>query len=290
MRYLSPLRYPGGKGRLAPYIARLLSAQLVRPHSYAEPFAGGAGAALRLLVDEEVHSIQINDLSPGVAAFWRCVFQETEAFAQRVEKDEISLDAWNEARSIYEKPAGKSDLDLGFATFFLNRCNRSGILTARPIGGLDQSGRWKIDARFNREGLASRVRFLGQYRHRVTVTQQDARDFIRGLGPIGKQVLVYVDPPYLVQGDGLYLSSLNLNDHRELSQLLRSSTFPWILTYDVHERITRELYKGLRTVEFDIAHTAQVQHVGSEYAVFGPSLMVPGLDILGNTEARLIAG
>ena len=291
MRYLSPLRYPGGKGRLAPYIARLLAAQLPRPRSYAEPFAGGAGAALRLLVDEEVRSIHINDLSPGIAAFWRCVFHETEALARHIEEDEISVEAWREARETYENPDGKTDLDLGFATFFLNRCNRSGILTARPIRRT-RSSRTVEDRRtiHDRQSLAARVRFLGQYRQRVTITQQDGRHFIRDLEPLGKRVLVYVDPPYLLHGDGLYLDSLSLGDHTELSAMLRSSGLPWLLTYDVHERITRDLYSGLRTVEFDIAHTAQVQHVGSEYAVFGPSLIVPSLDVLGRTDARWIAG
>ena len=97
MRYISPLRYPGGKGRLAPYITRLIAAQPVRPSSYAEPFAGGAGAALRLLVDEEVRSICINDLNPGIAAFWRCVFYNTEAFVTRIETDDVSVEAWHKA-------------------------------------------------------------------------------------------------------------------------------------------------------------------------------------------------
>ena len=288
MRYLSPLRYPGGKGRLAPYIIRLLDAQHIRPTSYAEPFAGGAGAALRLLVEEQVRSVHINDLNPGIAAFWRCVFYNTETFVSRVESDPVNVDAWYKAKEIYDHPAGQSALDLGFATFFLNRCNRSGILNARPIGGLDQSGNWKIDARFNRTTLSERIRFIGQYRRRTTITQLDGRDFIRDLPSIAKDVLVYVDPPYLTQGEELYLDFLTEADHAELAALLRVSNFPWILTYDVNERVTSNLYQGLRTVEFDIAHTAQVQHVGSEYAVFGPHLVVPTLDVLGATDARWV--
>ena len=101
MRFLSPLRYPGGKGRLAPYIARLIAAQPARPTSYAEPFAGGAGAALRLLIDEHVQSIHINDLNPGIAAFWRCVFYDTERFARRIESAEVNLERWVDAREVY---------------------------------------------------------------------------------------------------------------------------------------------------------------------------------------------
>jgi DNA adenine methylase len=289
VRYLSPLRYPGGKGRLAPYIARLIAAQHERPKSYAEPFAGGAGAALRLLIEEEVRSIHINDLNPGIAAFWRCVFLETEPFAKRIEQQAVTIEAWHAARQVYDQPSVHSDLDLGFATFLLNRCNRSGILTARPIGGLDQSGRWKIDARFNHANLAERVRFLGRYSRRVQVTQLDAREFITSLSHLNSQVLVYVDPPYLVQGDGLYLDALSIEDHRELAALLQRADFRWLLTYDADERVTGELYAGLRAVEFDIAHTAQKQHVGSEYAVFSQNLEAPGLDVLGDVNARWVA-
>ncbi|GAB4082813.1 DNA adenine methylase [Modestobacter muralis] len=288
MRYLSPLRYPGGKGRLAPYIARLLASQAPRPHAYAEPFAGGAGAALRLLVDEEVRAIYINDLNPGIAAFWRCVFEQTDAFAALIEAAPVDLDAWHAARAVYEQPEGHDDLELGFATFFLNRCNRSGILGARPIGGLDQAGRWKIDARFNRDNLAERVRLLGGYRERAHVSQLDARDFLRTLEAQGTDVLVYVDPPYLVQGEDLYLDSLRPDDHAELAAMLRDSRLPWFLTYDVHEQITTGLYGGLRTAEFDIAHTAQKQHVGAEYAVFSDELIVPGIDLMRRGESRWI--
>jgi DNA adenine methylase len=289
VRYISPLRYPGGKGRLAPYIARLIDTQPTRPRYYAEPFAGGAAAALRLLMDEHVERIYINDLSPAIAAFWRCVFFQTEDLANKIENAEVTVDAWHEARRVYADPVGHSDLDLGFATFLLNRCNRSGILTARPIGGLDQRGYWKIDARFNREDLARRVRFLGQYRMRVSVTQKDAREFIRDIMPMDENVFVYVDPPYLVQGADLYLDSLTLQDHVDLASLLLSCRFPWLLTYDAREPVTQELYVGLRTVEFNIAHTAQVQHVGLEYAVFGPGLVVPDLNILPGACARWVA-
>lgn len=288
MRYLSPLRYPGGKGRLAPFISRLLNAQVRRPKDYAEPFAGGAGAALRLLLNEEVRNIHLNDLNPGIAAFWRCVFFDTSAFCDRILNEEVSLNVWHDQRAIYESPEGKADLDLGFATFFLNRCNRSGILSARPIGGLEQAGQWKIDARFNRENLAQRVRLLGQYHRRVQVSELDARDFLDSLEAEGVDALVYVDPPYLLQGDSLYMDSLSHEDHLALAAQLRACGLQWFLTYDTHERVTEELYTGMRTVQFSIAHTAQLQHVGSEYAVFSDGLRLPALDLVPRGQTRWV--
>ncbi|ARH92307.1 DNA adenine methylase [Streptomyces sp. MOE7] len=287
MRYISPLRYPGGKARLAPYIGHLMVRQRPRPRSYAEAFAGGAGAALRLLLDEEVDHIYINDLDPGVAALWRCIFHHTEDLAVMVESEEVSIDAWHRHSEIYRAPQGRADIELGFSTFFLNRCNRSGILRARPIGGLDQSGEWKIDARFNREALAQRIRNLGKYSARVSVSQKDARAFIKELEPNREDILLYVDPPYLVQGDRLYLDSLTESDHADLATILRETPLRWLLTYDADKRITEQLYKGFRCVEFSILHTAQIQRTGVEYAVFGNQLILPEVTgIIGEGNYR----
>lgn len=289
VRYISPLRYPGGKARVAPYLTRLMKAQPRRPTIYAEPFAGGAGAALKLLVDEVVRNIKINDLSPGIAAFWRSVFFDTEQLARRIENAEVSMEEWHRAHAIFTSEAEHEDIDLGYATFFLNRCNRSGILSARPIGGMAQNGNWKIDARFNKNELATRVRLLGQYRRRVQVSQLDARDFLSKLEPTSLDGFVYVDPPYIVQGENLYLDSLSYEDHRQLAIQLSSSLVPWMLTYDVSETITKDLYPGLRTAKFNIAHTAQKQHVGSEYVVFGDHVNVPSIDLLAGSNAKWVA-
>ena len=288
-RSLSPLRYPGGKARLAAYLARLIAAQDPRPREYAEPFAGGAGAALRLLETEEVHAIHLNDLSPAIAAFWRSVFGRTDEFAARIINQEITIDAWREAREVYLAPDEASDFELGYATFLLNRFNRSGILEAGPIGGMEQKGNWKIGARFNAAELAGRVAYVGEYRNRVHLSQLDARDFVAHLERTAPDTLLYVDPPYLVQGERLYLDSLSYTDHKELAAQLIASSLPWFLTYDADERITEDLYQGMRCIEFGISHTAHTQHQGAEYAVFGPNLTVPGIDVISRQTSHWIA-
>ncbi|MFL0390574.1 DNA adenine methylase [Curtobacterium sp. 179-B 9B NHS] len=288
-RYVSPLRYPGGKARMAPYLASLIREQSIRPIAYAEPFAGGAGAALKLLVDEVVRNIHINDLAPGVAAFWRAVFQDTAGLIRAIEQAPVTIDEWHVQRAIFDHPEGHDDLTLGFATFFLNRCNRSGILSARPIGGLEQTGNWKIDARFNRAALAERVGIIGQYRRRVSVTQLDAKDFMSSIEGLGQKALAYVDPPYIVQGEDLYLDSLSYEDHAALAAHLAQTPVPWILTYDTAEQITDDLYRGYRAAQFSIAHTAQKQHIGSEYVVFSDNLQVPNLNVVARANAQWVA-
>lgn len=276
MRFISPRRYPGGKGRLAPYISTLMSWQDPLPEVDAEPFAGGAGVALKLLVDHEVESIHINDLNPGQAAFWRSIFENSGQFAELIDGEPVDLDAWARWRAVYEAPAGHDDMTLGFATFFLNRTNRSGILTARPIGGLEQTGTWKIDARFNRADLARRVRFLGKFSDRVLVTELDARAMIGSLDEAASaRYFLYVDPPYLVQGDQLYMNGLSADDHQEVADALSETSARWLLTYDADARVTATLYATHRCLEFDIQHNAHRHHLGQEYAVFSPSVIVP---------------
>jgi DNA adenine methylase len=181
-----------------------------------------------------------------------------------------------------------SDLELGFATLYLNRTNRSGILDARPIGGLQQSGKWKMGVRFNREGLIERVRILGSYRNRVEILQRDGLDL---LGEIeSARNFFYVDPPYLMQGEGLYLNNLSWSDHERLADILIGRHKQWILTYDVDSRVPGSLYRDLRCAEFSIKHTAAVQQMGNEYAIFSPNLIVASLDKLSRGYADWFSG
>lgn len=272
--FLSPLRYPGGKARLAAYLARVLSSQSARIETYCEPYAGGAGAGLKLLADGRVSTLIINDLNPGIAAFWRSVFTDTDALIAMVEDCEVAIDNWHDQRSIYLSPGQHDDLTLGFATFFLNRTNRSGILGARPIGGLDQTGNWLIDARFNKTDLMKRIERLGEFEANVDVREQRAIDLIRSLNRRKRPVLLYVDPPYVVPGEELYLADHSWTEHERLEQVLTRSPHPWILTYDADDR-TRQLYSDFRCLRFGISHTAHVQKVGREYMFFSRGLRVP---------------
>jgi DNA adenine methylase len=250
--WVSPLRYPGGKAALAEFLAIVITWQRPRPRVYVEPFAGGAGAALRLLYDEHVDRVVLNDLHPGIAAFWRAVFHHTDELIERVMTCELSIDAW---QAYHERSASNegSDIDLGFATLYINRTNRSGILYGRPIGGLEQTGRWKIDARFNRDGLAERIKLLGGYRARVEVQQEDALELLARLDT--SNALLYVDPPYIMPSRKLYLDTLAWEDHQRLARLLIEHHRRWLLTYDADPRVPEVLYKNLRCARFSIKHT-----------------------------------
>lgn len=281
--FISPLRYPGGKAKLGPYFARLLANQSTTIRTYAEPYAGGAGAGLYLLAEGYVDRLLINDLNPGIAAFWRSMINFAEEFIERIEAEDVSLASWHLHRETYLNPTEASDLDLGFATFFLNRCNRSGILTARPIGGLEQTGRWKIDARFNRADLSTRIRRIHRLANQISVTEKHALDFLSTVSRRTNPVLFYADPPYLVKGEELYMSSHSWGDHERLAKVLLKASHPWVLTYDFDERV-RNLYPGNRCLEYSISHTAQSQRVGREFMLFSRGLKVGDVAVSSNRK------
>ena len=281
--FISPLRYPGGKAKLGPYFARILANQSATISTYAEPYAGGAGAGLYLLSEGYVDRLLINDLNPGIAAFWRSVISNPQAFIELIETEEITLDSWHKHRKTYLNPADTDDIKLGFATFFLNRCNRSGILTARPIGGLEQTGKWKIDARFNRAGLVSRIRHIQRLASRISVSEQHALRFVSTVSRRSSPVLLYADPPYLVKGEELYMSTHSWDDHEKLSETLLGNRHPWILTYDYDERV-RRLYPMNRCLAYDISHTAQTQKVGREFMLFSRGLKVGDVVVSSNRK------
>lgn len=286
IRYLSPLRYPGGKSRLAKFVGTLLESQTSRPTRYVEPFAGGAGVGLRLLVDELVDEIVLNDLNSGIAAFWRSVFERPDELLAKLDGCAVTIDEWHSQRAVYLAEPD-DDVDLGFAFFFLNRTNRSGIPDGRPIGGYEQTGTWKIDARFDKTGLAERIRALSSYSTRVSIHQIDGVVLTERYID-DPDAIVYADPPYLGKGDRLYLNTLGWDDHLRLAGLLKAGG-RWLITYDADPRVTDDLYVGLRCAEFTLSHSAAVQHVGREYAVFSPSLAIPSLEGLGHTAAFVSA-
>ncbi|MER6950253.1 DNA adenine methylase [Nonomuraea sp. NPDC000554] len=283
MYYISPLRYPGGKGKLGPYFARILADQPAAIEAYAEPYAGGAGAGLYLLSEGYIDRLLINDLNPGIAAFWRSVVERPESLVELIQSEVVNMDSWHRHRDIYLNPEERDDLELGFATFFLNRCNRSGILTARPIGGMNQTGKWKIDARFNRANLIERVQFIAKMGSRIKVSQKPALDFLAVVGRRKLPILLYVDPPYLVKGEELYMSSHSWRDHEELARMLLKIRHPWILTYDYDQRI-RELYPSSRCLRYSISHTAHDQKVGYEFMLFSEDLRVNDVTVASNRK------
>lgn len=240
---------------------------------YVEPYAGGASVALSLLFKDYADRVHINDLNPSVYAFWQTVLGRTEDLCERVLSVNVDVDEWHRQRAVQEQP--QADVfDLGFSAFVFNRCARSGIIRGGVIGGLDQDGPWKIDARFNREDMVRRIRRIARYRDRITVTGLDTADYISDVLPGVDAPFVYLDPPYYVKGEGLYQDSYVQEDHERIAGMVESIDVPWLVSYDSAPPIL-EMYEGFRSISYDLNYSAQRRHRGQESMFFSPVLALP---------------
>lgn len=276
MNRFSPLRYPGGKGKLAPYLSEVISLNNLEGGHYAEPFAGGAAVALELLFSESIWHIHINDLDTCIHAFWHSVVYETDAMIDRIRTTDVSIDAWLEAREVKRNAPAHSMLDLGFATFFLSRTNRSGILNGGVIGGLRQNGAWKIDCRFNKDDLISRIRRIGFFRSRISISNIDASIFLtQYIKNVNDKCLLYIDPPYYEKGALLYHNHYKHKDHVDLGNIVSTiDRKKWIVSYDNVIPI-HDIYKCFDREIFDIDYSARKYNKGSEVMIFSPGLSHP---------------
>jgi DNA adenine methylase len=272
----TPLRYPGGKSKLGAYLASVMRANRLMDAAYAEPYAGGAGAGLYLLFRGYASHLHLNDIDRGVVSFWRSVLGRNEEFALRIEKIPLTVAEWDRQKDALRTE--RAGFDLGFAFFYLNRTNRSGIMNGGVIGGRDQDGEWGIDARFNRADLAARVRALGVFRRQISVTRLDALQFLGGLPPGTDKLLTYLDPPYYEKGQKLYTNYYTPKNHTEIATYLRSYRNPWLMTYDACDEI-RALYRSRTVLESELSYSAREVRRGRELVILGPGLKQP-------TEAR----
>lgn len=275
----SPLRYPGGKGKLSSYIKLLLAHNSLTSGQYIELYAGGAAIAWSLLFDEYVEIVHINDIDSSLYAFWRSLLEKPDEFCKLIQDTKISMKEWHRQKLIQQNPSGYSRLERGFSTFFLNRTNRSGILTGGVIGGKEQNGKWKLDARFNKSNLIKRIERIANYKERIFLYNLDASKFINEVLPdLPQNAFVFLDPPYYVKGKGLYENHYSEDDHAVISDLVTKSIGqPWVVTYDNVLEI-RDLYVESPLVEYNINYSAQDRYAGSEVMFFSKSLKIPKVE------------
>jgi DNA adenine methylase len=285
-RYPSPLRYPGGKGKLTNYVKLIFLENGLVGREYVEPYAGGASVALALLFEEYASHIHINDLNPSVAAFWRTVLNATEDLCDLVAHTPVTVDEWERQRAVQEDP-NADETALGFSTFFLNRTSRSGIIGGGIIGGKQQTGKWKIDARFTREDLIRRVRKIARHRNRITVTSNDAVAYLENQLPEIDKPFVYLDPPYYVKGGDLYQDSYKPEDHAAIATLVPKLDIPWMVSYDEVPQIN-ELYRSAPHVAYDLSYSAQERYKGKEIMFFDSNLVLPDVESPTNVDSRLV--
>lgn len=289
-RYQTPLRYPGGKQRLAPFILELLVENGGIGGHYVEPYAGGAGIALELLLHNHVSHVHLNDSSLPVYAFWNSVLSRPEEMCRRISSASLDVEEWKKRREIVRQPAEHDELEIGFSAFYLNRCNRSGVLTGGLIGGLQQTGDWKMDARFPRNELIRRVEAIASRKEAITVKNWDAERFILDYVPhLPTNTLVYCDPPYFEKSSRLYLDRYERKDHARIAQIIQNSLQrKWVVSYDATVEILN-YYNDRTTIQYLMQYNATTVYKGTEVFIFSDDLKLPSSSSLNFLDVVLRA-
>jgi DNA adenine methylase len=274
--HFSPLRYPGGKGKLARFIKSIIRANGLSDGHYMEPYAGGAAVAWELLITGVVRRVSINDISRPVYAFWHSVLNDTERLCRMIKNRPVSLDEWDAQKAVFRRAEDEDLLKLGFAFFFLNRTNRSGILNGGVIGGRDQKGEWLIDARYNKSELVTRIEKIASLKSRVSLSQLDAVAFLeKNAVRAGKKSLIYIDPPYFEKGRFLYYDAYKAEDHMTVARAVAGMEgCNWVVSYD-DVRPIHSLYSKFPWMQYTLNYSARNVARGREVMFFSPGLIVP---------------
>ena len=276
MKFYSPLRYPGGKNKLAKFIALIFEKNNINGH-YVEPYAGGASVALHLLINECVKEVTINDLDRAIYAFWYSVLNDTETFCNKIKTTKITIKNWKKFKEIHKNKDKESLFNLGFATFFLNRTNHSGVIDGGVIGGTDQKGNYKIDCRFNKVELIERIKLIAKHKNSINLYNLDALKLIEKIQKNrgNKNTIFYFDPPYYLKGPSLYMSHYKHNDHKEVSEKIQEiRNIKWIVSYDNTAEI-KKLYLNSNKKEYSFFHTAYEIRKGREVLFSSDGLIMP---------------
>lgn len=271
----SPLRYPGGKGKFSNTVKDIIEQNSLYDSIYIEPFAGGAGVALSLLLSQYVKEIVLNDINYQLFSFWKTLIYQPDYLLRKVQDADLTITEWEKQRNIFRNPLQYEQKKVGFAFFYLNRTNRSGILNAGVIGGLEQKGKYKMGARFNKTTLRRRIQTIIDYKSKIHLYNLDTIDFLRNFKTDKKkQYFAYFDPPYFNKGQDLYTNFYTYNDHEELRNTINSQVnYKWILTYDDAPEI-RNLYNQYNIIPFNLLYCAHKIRMGKELLIASKALNI----------------
>lgn len=270
MRFPSPLRYPGGKSRIFPFVSKLFYENDLVGSSYAEPYAGGCGLALKLLFGEFVDRIYINDLDRAIFAFWKSVLTRPDELCRWIMNVTVDIPTWRKYKNIYQNATDFSDLELAKATFFLNRTNVSGVITGGMIGGLAQQSKYNMTARFYRSESAEKIEKISALSDRIHLSNMDGITFVRQLERRKENIFIYLDPPYVHKASELYMNHYAEDDHRRLSRFVNRMKKQWMISYDQNDFIL-QLYDERRRVFHSLSRgTSNI--VGDEVIVFSDNI------------------
>jgi DNA adenine methylase len=265
---ISPLRYPGGKQKLAGYFRHLIRQNKLNDANFYELYAGGASISLELLSTGFIRSATLLERDPLIYCFWKSAISYSDELVCKIRNVKITLATWKRMRKFRDIESIEKEriVDMGFAGLFLNRTNFSGILNANPIGGMTQTSEYKVGCRFNKKELIKKIMVVAKFKKHINVEFGDALEFLKKNKwkfRFGKNLL-YLDPPYFKQGPNLYRFFYTFEDHKAIAETMSGIDTPWIVSYDRNptiEKMYRNQVKQIVPLNYEMKHTKKVDEL-----------------------------
>jgi len=258
---VSPLRYPGGKTKLIPYIASILPDTVTR---IVEPFCGGSSVSLALLLAGKVDEIVLNDMDINVISLFRTIMDNPHQLIQRIWNTTLSREQYFSFQKSLLAEEEIQEEERAFRFLYCNRTAFSGIIFANPMSNLN--------ARWNPKVLQKRILDIWKASDKIMLCMEDAKQLIEEEYWHGEDTFIFIDPPYFKKGGALYRKAYQESDHADLSFVLEHlyRQVPgahMVITYD-NEKVIRDLYKIPRIQVFkptySIANGNQTQKFHKE--------------------------
>lgn len=252
---VTPLRYPGGKTWILPYVKEFLRFHTLNLGTIIEPFAGSASVSIGLLKDGLTEFAYICENDPLITSFWKSALDRNDEFIEVIKHLQISMETWYDFKKYFAEDAYKKydKIELGVAFLFYNRVNYSGILKAGPIGGRNQLSEYKMHCRFNLDRIVKKLSELRTLADRIQVVPSDGINYIQNYNWSGhdNDTFIYIDPPYYKAGKVLYRNYFKNEEHIKLANVVTKIETPWLVSYDESEFISH-LYE---TSKFQYVYT-----------------------------------
>lgn len=278
----SLLRYPGGKAKLLPQIHKHLTAKLnCDGFEYREPFFGGGAVGIAYMAANPANrKVWINDKDVGIACLWTSVIRYPELLKSEVLKFAPSIDFFYEFKEELKANNSmpfetKQIVQYGFKKLAIHQMSYSGLgtMSGGPLGGRDQQNiNNRIDSRWSPSNLRKKIDDLHELFSRFEIrenacTHYDAIDLIECKS---SEAILYLDPPYLIEGPNLYQHSFSLSDHCRLADALRYTEHQWVLSYDDCEKI-RKLFDWAEIEKVHVAYSITKPTKKSELIIASPA-------------------
>lgn len=273
MKYITPLRYPGGKTQLYNFVA-----QIIKDNHYTtfvEPCAGGANLSLSLLQNKIIGHAIINDFDKGIYALFFNILERPQQLIAKIEQVPFDVDTpyqpfileyYQKIKEHYTANYNgytNTSLDLAFEFLFLNRTNYSGIINGRPIGGLKQDGKYKLNCRFNKKTLIKKINLIHSLKNKITLYNQDANSLLNNL-QLNNQTLALIDPPYVQQGNSLYNLGFTTEQHKQLADTINNLSTPYIVTYD-DDKLIKDIYPHQNLYHYALKYSSNNKNKGKHF-------------------------